>query len=172
MMKTVQAKPLTKEEYLPYGNVVQSNTEAKTIANQGTAQRFNWIGELVNKRDNAKANLCVFRCKPRELPFDVKLLEKHPLSTQMFIPMNAKSRYLVVVSLGGDQPDLSTLKVFVASSVQGITYYPGIWHHPMIALDAETDFTCLVWEDGSEGDTVVVPVKDPIRCVVPSQSSL
>ncbi|PRP89680.1 ureidoglycolate hydrolase [Planoprotostelium fungivorum] len=166
------AEPLTKEAYAPYGNVLEASTpQHSLIANQGSAQRYNWLSELINKRSHAKANLCVFRCKPRELPFNVKILEKHPNSTQMFVPMNAKSRYLVVVSLGGDTPDLSTLRVFVASSTQSITYHPNIWHHPMIALDTETDFVCLVYEDGSAGDTVVVNVKDSL-CTVPARAKI
>ena len=42
--------------------------------------------------------------------------------------MNAKSRYLVVVCLGGNYPDLDTLKAFVASNTQGINYNPGIYN--------------------------------------------
>jgi ureidoglycolate lyase len=81
------------------------------------------------------------------------MLEKHPGSTQAFVPMNA-SRYLVVVALGGDAPDLSTLRAFVASAAEAISYRPGVWHHPMIALDRVTDFACLVWEDGTTEDAV------------------
>lgn len=110
---------------------------------KGTAQRFNHLTTLENLRTTAKANVCVFRCQPRSLPFDIKLLEKHPHSTQMFIPMTAERRYLVIVAQGGDKPDLSTLKAFVAGKGQGITYHPGIWHHPMIALDNETGISFI-----------------------------
>lgn len=62
--------------------------------------------------------------------------------------------YLVVVALNdkNGQPDLSTLKAFIASSTQGINYSPGVWHHPMIALEYETDFACLVHESGVPND--------------------
>ena len=129
---------------------------------------------MQNLRTNAKLNFCVFRCQvgellqhpmllsinapsqPRELPFEVKLLERHLYSTQSFIPMTCskvlltgashteltyQQRYLVVVAHNNsktNKPDLSTLRVFVAAANQGITYYPGIWHHPMIALDSVT----------------------------------
>lgn len=34
------------------------------------------------------------------------------------------------------KPDLSTLRAFLATNAQGISYHPNIWHHPIIALDA------------------------------------
>jgi len=42
--------------------------------------------------------------------------------------------YLVVVTLGGDTPDMSTLKCFSANSQQGVNYAKGTWHHPLLAL--------------------------------------
>jgi ureidoglycolate lyase len=88
------------------------------------------------------------------LPFTVRTLEKHPLSTQLFVPLGAE-RYVVVVALGDAAPDLSTLSAFLASGKQGITYHPGVWHHTLMALDQPTDFSCLVWEDGGRDDCSV-----------------
>jgi ureidoglycolate lyase len=156
--------------YARYGQVIESEVSSSVpsasaagssvMANQGSAKRINYIAKLENGRERATPNMCVFKCMPRELPFDVKLLECHPHSSQVFIPMNAKERYLVVVANGGDKPDLTTLEAFVATSKQGINYNKGTWHHPMIALDSETDFTCLVWEDGSEGDCTIVTLDE------------
>ena len=42
---------------------------------------------------------------------------------------------------------------------------PGVWHHPMIALDNVTDFTCLVYEDGTSGDCEVVQLATTFRVV-------
>ena len=36
------------------------------------------------------------------------------------------------------------------------SYGPGVWHHPMLTLDSETDFVVFVHEDGSAEDCVVV----------------
>jgi ureidoglycolate lyase len=68
----------------------------------------------------------------------------------MFIPMTTKeASYLVIVALNDpttNTPDLSTLKVFKGSSVQGFNYKPNIWHHPMVGLDNQIDFVCFVHE--------------------------
>ncbi|HEY4119630.1 MAG TPA: ureidoglycolate lyase, partial [Byssovorax sp.] len=121
-------------------------------ANMGTARRFDRLAALENLRATATANVAVFRCQPcTARPVPVRLLERHPHTTQLFAPMTAR-RYLVVVARGGDRPDLSTLAAFVATGAEGVTYRPGVWHHPLIALDAACDFACVVFEDGTAGD--------------------
>ena len=133
------------------------------------AQASIWYTHFKDRQAQAfdpELNVSVFRCAPRtRWPLAVELLEKHPESTQVFVPMNAR-RYLAVVALGGDRPDLATLAAFVATGAQGISYHAGVWHHPMIALDSEVDFTCLVWEDGSPGDCTVVHYREDERVEV------
>jgi ureidoglycolate lyase len=147
----IQAATLDPEFYRPYGDVIATTGSARS-ANAGTAQRFNHVAGLENLRPGAQPNLCVFRVEPAMAnPFTVRMLERHRHSTQAFVPM-AATRYLVIVCGGGDAPDLSTLKAFLATGTQGITYKPGTWHHPLVVLDRTTDFACLVYEDGSAGD--------------------
>lgn len=156
---TLRARPLTVADYAPYGDVVMASPrgEAGAHANQGTAERW---GDLTRLRDlrpgRASLNVSVFRCAPQHArPIPVAVLEKHPASTQLFVPMNAR-RYLVVVALGEAYPDLGTLAAFVAGGAQAVSYSPGVWHHPMIALDAEIDFACFVYQDGSADDCVEI----------------
>ncbi|XXY18608.1 ureidoglycolate lyase [Sorangium sp. So ce216] len=165
----IAAQPLSPAAYAPYGDVIMASPhgQAGKPANQGTARRFDHLAGIEDLRPGRAAlNVSVFRCAPRSsFPLPIALLEKHPGSTQAFVPMTAR-RYLVVVALGGDRPDLGTLAAFIAQGAQGITYRPGVWHHPMIALDAETDFVCLVWEDGSPGDCAVVELEEGERVEV------
>lgn len=151
----IRAEPLQRENYAPYGAVVAADPRLSwKSANAGTAERYNRLDDLKNLRQGAATpNLCVFRSQAfTGERFTVKLLERHAFSTQLFVPMSANARYLVVVAGGGDFPDLRTLKAFIAVSGQGITYHPGIWHHPLIALDRTTDFACVVYEDETGGD--------------------
>ena len=155
----VAAQPLSPESYSLYGDVIMASPhgEPGRPANRGTARRFNPLAPVEDLRPGAATlNVFVFRCSPRlDFPLPVTLLEKHPSSTQVFLPMNAR-RYLVLVARGGDRPDLGSLAAFIATGAQGVSYRPGVWHHPMIALDAEIDFSCLVWEDGTASDCVEV----------------
>lgn len=162
---TVKARKLDEQAYSTYGEVIAGN-ESKPWrpANMGTSKRFNHLCKLENKRpDVAKLNVCIFRCSPlKAIPLEMKLLEKHEFSTQAFLPMKSDGRYLAVVCLGLDEPDLSTLSAFVVEGSQGISYYPGVWHYPMTALDSEMDFSCLVYEDGSKDDCTVKQLGSPI----------
>ena len=159
MNKLIVPRPLTPEAYAPYGRVLMASPrgEPGAPANLGTALRFDDVCDVSNTRPaSASLKVKVFRSRP--VPCErrpLALLEKHPCSTQLFIPMNA-SRYIALVALGGDRPDLSTLAAFVAEGPQGISYGPGVWHHPMLTLDSETDFVVFVHEDGSPEDCVAV----------------
>lgn len=164
----VAAVPLTAKAYRDYGDVVSTRAGVTPrSANRGTADRFNWLAELENRRPaKAKPNVCLFHCRPQvrrgQASFEARVLERHPTSTQLFVPMGGSEGYLVLVCLGGDDPDLSTFRAFLATSRQGITYRPGVWHHPLVALDGVRDFVCLVWEDGSSGDTKVAKLPRPV----------
>lgn len=81
--------------------------------------------------------------------FPVNILERHPFTTQTFTPLSSSaSSYLVIVAPNQQQqqqsssssstvenpPDLARIKAFVATANQAVTYAPGTWHAPMVAL--------------------------------------
>jgi ureidoglycolate lyase len=167
-MKTIRTEPLTKEGFADYGWVI-SGDRGDVVgkpANQGTAKRFNWLGEVEDLRPGkSRLNLCLFRCSPRTgWPLRVEILERHPKTTQVIVPMNA-NKYVVLVGkrTNTDAPDLSTLRAFIATAREGVSYFPGTWHHPLIALEHETDFTSLVWEDEGPGDCDLVTIAEADR---------
>lgn len=160
----MKARPLTGERYRPFGAVVAAfgGTKPKK-ANMGTARRWDFLAPLENKRSRAKANLSVFRCAPfKGKAFSVKLLERHEHSTQVFLPLPGAARFLIIVAKGGKKPDLKTVQAFIMKGAQGLTYKPGTWHHPMVALDRASDLACIVHEDGTQRDCEVAPLSSPL----------
>ncbi|MBX9668957.1 MAG: ureidoglycolate lyase [Candidatus Obscuribacterales bacterium] len=163
---SILAEPINREKYQPYGDLIAADEVLPfNFANMKTARRFNRLADVINLRpDRATLNLCVFRCDPlASLPLVMKLLERHEFSTQVFLPISSAARFLVAVSLGGDEPDLSTLKVFEVTNPQGISYRPGVWHYPMTAIEHQVDFACLVHEDGSKDDCEIHALAKPMR---------
>jgi ureidoglycolate lyase len=163
-MREVVAEPLTQAAFAPFGDVVSAGLGVGSAANQGTAVRFDWAARFLNGRADAKPNLAVFQSVAKELPFEVKLLERHPQSTQLFAPMKV-DRYLVCVAPDDahGEPDLDRLRAFVGEPGQGVNYRANTWHHPIIALGRTAEFLMLAWEDGTALDCEERPLLKPIR---------
>lgn len=161
--RVVTIEPLTAEVFAPFGDVVSAGLRAGASANQGTAVRFDWAARLVNERPGARPNLSVFRSIARTLPFAITLLEKHPRSTQAFLPLICRRILVVVAPTRADgTPDLAALRAFVALPGQGINYGVGVFHHPIIALGEPAELAMLAWEDGGAEDCVEFPLPAPI----------
>jgi ureidoglycolate lyase len=152
----LSTEPIDAVSFAPFGRLVSCDRSdvGATSANLGSADRRDFVADVQNLRPAARLNLATFRCRPwTARPLVLTLLEKHPASTQVFVPMT-KGAYLVVVAHGEDAPELSSVRAFRVDAATGIAYAPGVWHHPMIALDGTIDFSCLVWEDGTALDCV------------------
>lgn len=152
-MRTLSPEPIDPDVYAPFGALIAPRATPPRSANHGRAEAWDDLAELVNDRpDRAWPSVSLFRCAPeRRAVLDVRWLERHPRSTQMFVPMRA-GRYLVVVALGDDAPSIESLRAFVVEGSRAITYRPGVWHHPMIALDDTLDFVNFLFADGSDED--------------------
>ncbi|MEZ4299951.1 MAG: ureidoglycolate lyase [Polyangiaceae bacterium] len=160
------AAPITPEAFAPYGQVVSAGLFEGRSANMGTAVRCDFCAGLESTRPGAKPNLAVFRSTAKSLPFEIVLLEKHPCSTQAFLPMVC-TRYLVCVApaLPDGTPDIEGLVAFQCGPGQGINYRRDVWHHPILALDGDADFAMLAWEDGSAVDCVEHPLVTLVRVI-------
>jgi ureidoglycolate lyase len=154
-MRVLRSQRLTAEAFAPFGQVVATGVTRGASANQGTATRYDFAAQLESTRATAKPNLAVFQSVKKTLPFKVKLLERHPSSTQAFLPMVC-ARFLVCVAptLPDGRPDVANLRAFVCGPGEGINYRRDVWHHPIIAIDADAQFSMLAWEDGTAGDCV------------------
>jgi ureidoglycolate lyase len=165
-MRQLRSEPLTVAAFAPFGSVVSAGLRAGTSANQGTAVRFDFCAELSSTRPAARANLAVFRSTRKALPWSLRLFERHPCSTQTFLPMVCR-RYLIAVAptAADGSPDVEGARAFVCGPGQGISYAVGVWHHPILALDDDADFAMLAWEDGSPQDCVEHPLAEPLVVV-------
>ena len=60
--------------------------------------------------------------------------------------------YLVAVAPRGDF-DVGQVRVFRAEPGQGVNYAKGVWHHFLLALEAESDFL-VIDRDGAMGENL------------------
>lgn len=86
--------------------------------------------------------------RPAMLPFRLRLMERHPVSCQAFVPLD-RSEFLIVVAPRDARPAIGNMSGFVARHGQGVNLHPGTWHHPLIALHA-ADFLVVDRSAGGE----------------------
>lgn len=156
------AEPLTAQAFAPYGEVLESSGDSEPM-NQGMGQRFRELAEVDVLAEQGTPAISRVRCLPESVPVQLRLMERHPLSTQAFIPTNGQ-RYIVVVAPAGEPPRLADFRAFVCTGEQGVSYGRGIWHHPMIALDRQCDFIEVHRAGpGKNCDEVALPAPVEVR---------
>ena len=56
--------------------------------------------------------ISIFSGSPRDLPIEIKIMEKHPIASQSFLPIQDYDWLIVVSEEKNELPDLSTLRCF------------------------------------------------------------
>ena len=147
--KQIIPRTLTRENFTEFGDVIEVNDKAKNFSiNDGFTQRYHDLAEVDVTEKSGRALINIFRSTPLEQPVSIKMMERHPLSSQAFIPMDQQP-YIVVVAPKGEL-DITKIEVFLASSNQGVNYHKGTWHHYCLALHQVSDF--IVVDRGGAGD--------------------
>src|ERR1700738_3988074 len=146
-VKVLTVKLLAREAFAPFGDVIDLDDAQHFPINQGSTERYHDLAKVDVYDQGGRPLINVFRGQPRALPFEVKMLERHPLGSQAFVPLNDKP-YLVVVAPAGEL-DPSEIRAVVTSGWQGVNYAKAVWHHPLIALGDVSDF--IVVDRGGDG---------------------
>ena len=135
----LMVEPLTPEAFRPFGDVLEADGEATMIINDGRCGRFHDIGRL--SFEGGKAGISLFRSEASSLPYELILMERHPVGSQAFIPMTASPFLVVVAENDGNRP--AELRAFITRADQGVNYLQNIWHAPLIALEESAVFAVV-----------------------------
>lgn len=151
-MREVTVSALTAEAFEPFGHVLSG----PPIEGFNGRPHAKPVIELVDAEAFAESHAHV-----------VSVLERHPHSSQAFVPFGAAS-YLVVVAAerSGGLPDVEGLVAFEASARTAIQYRPGIWHAPISATGQTRRFVMQVHKDGTSADTEFFEI-EPLRIAFP-----
>ena len=148
----IKPKPITKENFKKFGDMITTADIKPIEINNGYAKRYDGIANLNIKKDNGEATISIFSALKRSFPMKVEMMEKHPLGSQAFIPMK-ETIFLAFVAPEGEKPDLNKIESFIVPKGIGINYNPGIWHFPLISTE---DMNFLVVDRLGEGNNLVL----------------
>jgi ureidoglycolate lyase len=130
----------SREALAPFGDLIETDGAESFAINGGTTQRFHALAraQVWGPNKDGEAILSIFRGQPFKLPLDIKMMERHPLGSQAFVPLNGRPWIAVVAPDVEGKPGEPV--AFAMRGDQGVQYGVGVWHHPLISLEAESDF--------------------------------
>ncbi|MGI9462120.1 MAG: ureidoglycolate lyase [Alphaproteobacteria bacterium] len=142
-MKILKLEPLTREAFQPFGEVLAADDIAHHYPiNHERCVRYHHLATA--DAGDGKTIASVFRGNHAVLPFLLEVMERHPLGSQIFMPMTHHP-YAIIVADTTSQPNEHDLRGFIARPknhiLYGVNYHKNIWHHPLIALKNKTDKT-------------------------------
>ena len=158
--------PLTRERFAPYGDVIEASRGLAAAMNDARFERFD---DLCDVDIDSGGRICVSvaRCRvPTTLPLRVDKLERHPLGSQAFVPLQS-CEMLIVVAPPGEAVDIAGLRAFVTLPRQGFNYRRGTWHMPLIGFAAGHEFL-VIDRAGPEPDCEEYVLDDVVILEPPS----
>ncbi len=136
-MRLLRPEPLTRQAFRSFGDVIEMESSAHFTINQGFAERFNDLAAVDVMAEGGTTNISLFLGQPRPLPFEIRLMERHPLGSQIFVPLQDRP-WLVLVA--EDVHDAASYRAFAATGRQGVNYARNVWHHPLLVMDINSRF--------------------------------
>lgn len=139
MSNQIHIQPMTAEAFAPYGELIEVNGEPDKIINMGMCGRHH--DRATFDILQGRVGLSLFDAVPRELPYELTLVERHPLGSQCFVPMT-HAPYLVIVAPdenGGPGRPIA----FETKAGQAINFYRNTWHGVLTPLQAPGLFAVI-----------------------------
>ena len=128
----IKPKKITSKNFKKFGEVISAKKIKPININNGYAKRFDNLCKINTSLKKGNTIMSIFSSRKRRFPMNIKMMEKHPLGSQAFIPMK-ETKFLVFVAPKGKKPNVKKIESFIIPKQTGINYKPGIWHFPLIS---------------------------------------
>jgi len=152
MKKIVKPIKITKSNFTEYGDLISADNVKPIDINAGYAKRFDNLANINTSKNEGKTVVNIFSTLKRTFPMKIDMMEKHPLSSQTFIPMK-ETTFLSFVAPQGESPEINKIQSFIIPPKTGINYKPGVWHFPLISTE-NTNF--LVIDRKGSGENLII----------------
>ncbi|OBZ93173.1 ureidoglycolate hydrolase [Pararhizobium polonicum] len=163
MPRLLTIEPLTQAAFAPFGTVIEVDPASMRLINGGSTERYHALARADVAGEGASVIINIFRGQPRGFPYAVTMMERHPLGSQSFSPIGGGSWLAIAAPDDNGKP--GTPRVFLATGAQGVNYGRNVWHHPLMAVGAVSDFL-VVDRDGPGNNLEEVFYDEPF--VIPN----
>jgi ureidoglycolate lyase len=128
--RTLVAEPLTAAAFAPFGDVIEAAGDSFPI-NGGMCDRFHDRARMEFLGDG-RAGISLGASRPYALPLTFSLVERHPLGSQAFVPLQEDPFLVVAAPDEGGRP--GTPRAFLTAPGQGVNYLRNAWHGVLTPL--------------------------------------
>jgi ureidoglycolate lyase len=140
MTQLILAEPLTADAFAPFGDVLDASGAPDKIINQGLCGRFHDRAAL-DFGQGGRAGISIFDAVPRQLPYQLDMVERHPEGSQAFIPMCLGPFLVIVAPDAAGKPGLP--RAFLSTAGQAVNLHRGVWHGVLTPLAAPGLFAVI-----------------------------
>lgn len=139
-MTVILTEPLTATAFAPFGDVIELKGTPDKIINQGLCGRHHDLARV--ETDAAgRVGISLFDAEPRALPYQLEMMERHPLGSQAFLPLSPTSFLVIVAADDSDRPGKP--RAFLTAPGQGINLFRNIWHGVLTPLSPPGVFAVI-----------------------------
>jgi ureidoglycolate lyase len=150
MTRTIIACPLTRENFAPFGDVIDTSSDLHYPINAGKTERYHALARPEAVGPGGHVLISLAKATPYDFPLKLTMVERHPLGSQAFIPLSP-SPFLVVVCRDENGAP-GTPHAFLTQSGQGVNYPSNLWHGVLTPIGEPQDF--VIVDRGGEGDNL------------------
>lgn len=139
----INAKKLTSDNFKKYGNVIEATGPSKEI-NNGISKSWSNLIHPLTFQNELGMNVAILKTQKEK--FIINFMERHFFTSQVFVPLGGQ-KYVVIVAPPDGIFDAYKIEAFIAEGNQGINFHPKTWHYPLMPLNKEMEFLCLMNEN-------------------------
>jgi ureidoglycolate lyase len=148
--RIITARPLTREAFAPFGDVIETDGAHHYPINDGRCERYHDLAKVEANGQNARVLVSLFKGTPYAFPLKLSMVERHPLGSQAFMPLSPAPFLVVVCPDAQDGPGKP--QAFLTRPGQGVNYPPNRWHGVLTPIGGNQDF--MVVDRGGDGSNL------------------
>ncbi len=97
-------RPLSHSEFAPFGDVIEPDDAKSFPINAGKCIRYHDLARVETSGPEARTLVSLLKGEPYDIPLTLKMVERHPLGSQAFIPLTGNPFLVVVAPDEGGEP--------------------------------------------------------------------
>ena len=137
--RQISIQPMNAASFASFGDVLTLKSKPDKMINQDMCGRHHDLAKL--DFTDGQAGISLFDAVPRQLPYTLDMMERHPLGSQAFIPLHEHSFLVIVASDMGGKPGEPL--AFLTAPRTGINIYKNTWHGVLTPLQAPGMFAVI-----------------------------